>query len=132
MPTMSFSAFRSIFYAASKEYKKKTGKDLLTHPLAAELDNCDSPDTVLALLQKQADALEDSGKSHQTLMKWLNSTVHVLYMISVTLGEGIDLVSIDKQVFLMSLSMNSLFAAVISSKGHIYLDQRPSRGNFPL
>jgi hypothetical protein len=104
--TASYSTFRSIFHAASKEYKKKTGQDLRTHPLAVELHNCDSPDAVLELLQKQADALDDAGKSDQALMRWLDPTVHVLYMFSATLGEGIGLVSASELDFPVSSSMN--------------------------
>ena len=93
---VSFSTFRSIFHAASKEYRKKTGQDLRTHPLAAELDHCDSPDATSEILQNQANALDDAGKSDQTLMVWLNPTVNVLYMLSATLGEGVGLVSRPK------------------------------------
>jgi hypothetical protein len=97
--TASFSTFASIFHAASREYKKKTGKDLRTHPLAVELDNCNSPDAVLELLQNQADALDDAGNSDQKLMRWLGPTVHILYMFSATLGEGVGLVSASEQDF---------------------------------
>jgi hypothetical protein len=131
--TASHSTFRSIFHAASKVYKKKTGQDLRTHPLAVELTNCDSPNTVLKLFQKQADALDDAGKSAQALMRWLNPTVHILYVFSATLGTGIGLVSASEQDFPVSpvsSSMNILFVAVPSSEGHIYGNRRPSRGNF--
>jgi len=89
------STFQSIFDAASKEYEKKTGQDLQTHPLAAELDRCNSPDGVLHILQKQADAFDKTEKRDQTLMKWLNPTVHVLYTLSATIGEGVSKVSFD-------------------------------------
>ena len=91
---VSSSTFQYILDAASKEYKKKTGQDLRTHPFATELEQCNSSDGVLELLQKQADALEETGTSDRTLMKWLNPTVHVLYTFSETIGEGISLVSL--------------------------------------
>jgi hypothetical protein len=124
----SCSTFPSIFYAASKEYKKKTGQDLRIHPLAADFDNCDTPDAVLQLFQKQVHALDDARTSDQTLMKWLNPTVHVLYMLSATLGEGVGLVTL---VFPVTISspINVSFVAVSSSKGHIYRHCRPSRCN---
>jgi len=96
--TVSFSTFRSIFDTASKEYKKTTGQDLQTHPLAIELDHCDSPNAVLEILQKQVNTLDETGKCNQTLMKWLNPTVHLLSMFSATLGEGVALVSFSEQV----------------------------------
>jgi len=94
---IAFSTFSSIFDAASKEYKKKIGQDLQTHPLAAELDHCDSPDAILKVLQKQADALDDTGKCDQPWMKWLSPTVNLLFLFSATLGEGLTLVSFSKR-----------------------------------
>jgi len=91
---VSVSNFQSIFDAAFKEYEKKTGRDLRNHPLAADFDHCDSPDAVLNMFQKQADALDQSGNSDQTLVKWLNPTVHLLYMFSATIAEGVSLVSL--------------------------------------
>ena len=91
-PTSTFSTFRSIFDAAFKEYEKKTGQDLQTHPLAAKLDRCDSTDGVLDIFQKQADALDETAKRDQTLMKWLNPTVHVLHMLSATVGGTVSMV----------------------------------------
>ncbi|KAH9996134.1 hypothetical protein BJV74DRAFT_987004, partial [Russula compacta] len=85
------STFQSIFDAASTEYERKTGQDLQNHSFAAELDHCNSPDAVLEILQRQADALEEAGMSDQTLMKWLNPTVHVLYTFSETIGEGVSI-----------------------------------------
>jgi len=95
---VSVSTFQSIFDAASKEYEKKTGGDLRTHPFAAEFDHCDSPDAVLDIFQKQADALDQAGNSDQTLVKWLNPTVHLLYMFSATIAEGVGLVSLPECV----------------------------------
>ena len=85
--TASFSTFQSIFDAALKEYEKKTGKDLQTHPLAAELDQCNSPDAVLDILQKQADELDEIKERDQTSMGWLSPTIHVLYTLSATVGD---------------------------------------------
>jgi len=93
--TVSVSTFQSIFDAASNEYEKKTGRDLRNHPLAAEFDHCNSPDAVLDIFQKQADALDQAGKSDQTLVKWLNPTVHLLHMFSATIAVGVGLVSLN-------------------------------------
>ena len=55
LPTMSTSnlqgIFQEVFDAALKEYKKKTKKDLTTHPLARQLQCFDSPSDILAILQ---------------------------------------------------------------------------------
>ena len=49
----SRSNLDSIFKAALKTYKKKTGKDITSHPLATELQSCNSPDAILAVLRRQ-------------------------------------------------------------------------------
>src|SRR6266702_1181250 len=85
--------FQPIFDEALKEYKKKTGKELTTHPLAEEIKNCDSPEAILAILQGKANELNQSQSSDERLTKWLNPTVNVLNALSATLGEGVGTVS---------------------------------------
>ena len=82
-----------MFYASLKAYEKQTKKDLLAHPLAAQLQNCDSPVTILSVLQGQMQELEQSRSVDEKLTKWLNPTVHVLYAFSEALGEGLSLVN---------------------------------------
>jgi hypothetical protein len=92
-PTPSSSSnFQAIFNAALKAYEKHTKKDLLAHPLAAELQSCSSPSAILAVLQQQVQELNRSRGSNEGLTKWLDPTVHVLHAFSGTLGEGIGLV----------------------------------------
>ncbi|KAI0249040.1 hypothetical protein BJV78DRAFT_728169 [Lactifluus subvellereus] len=88
---LATSNFISIFDAASNEYKKLTKQDLHTHPLADQIHNCDSPDAVLVLFQRQAEAFDEFCKGDDRLMKWLDPTVHILFTFSATLGEGIAL-----------------------------------------
>jgi len=94
-PNASTSNFTPIFQAAYDEYKKLTGHDLATHPFAAELDQCDSPHSILGVLRKQSQAFTRSRKGDEKLMAWLNPIVHVLFTFCGTLGEGIGLVSIS-------------------------------------
>ncbi|KAH8997812.1 hypothetical protein EDB86DRAFT_3076349 [Lactarius hatsudake] len=58
----SFLFFKSqaIFYASMKEYEKKTKKDLLAHPLMAQLQTCNSPTDILAVLRTQVQQFEQS------------------------------------------------------------------------
>ena len=91
----STSNFQLIFNNALKTYEKRTKKDLLAHPLATELQNCDSPTKILAVLHRQVQALNQSLSSDDRWTKWLDPTVNVLYMLSETLGEGISLVSLE-------------------------------------
>jgi hypothetical protein len=110
--TMSTShvspTFQPIFDAASKQYEKKIGQDLRTHPFAAQFDHCNSPDAVLDIFQKQADVFDQAGNSDKTLVKWLNPTVRLLYMLSVTIAEGVSLVSLTKCVLCVSVFHKTL------------------------
>ncbi|KAH9016801.1 hypothetical protein EDB84DRAFT_710558 [Lactarius hengduanensis] len=89
--TATPSDFKSILDAALTEYKKKTGKELLDHPLAAEVQRCDSVDAILALFQGQAKAFQQFRDGDQRLMKWINPVVDVLFTFSATLSEGVSL-----------------------------------------
>lgn len=87
--------FQLVFNNALKEYEKRTKKDLLAHPLAAQLQACDSPSAVLAVLQLQVQALDQSQSNNTRWTKWLDPTVNVLYAFSETLGEGVSLVYLE-------------------------------------
>ena len=90
----SSSNFQLIFNNALEAYEKRTKNDLLAHPLAAELQNCNSPSNILAVLHRQVQGLDHSLSCDDRWTKRLDSTVTVLYMLSKTLGEGIGLVSL--------------------------------------
>src|SRR6201996_3437061 len=85
--------FKPIFEKALEEHKKKTGNDLTTHPLAAQIQGCDSPGAILTVLEGKANELNQSRSSDERLTKWLNPTVNILNALSVTLGQGIATVS---------------------------------------
>ena len=89
----STSTFQTIFEKALKEYKKKTGKDLTTHPLAAEINGCASPEAILAILERKARELNQPQGSDERLTKWLDPTVNILNALSATVGQGVGLVS---------------------------------------
>jgi hypothetical protein len=90
--TSSSSNFQLIINNALKAYEKRTKEDLLAHPLASQLQACDSPGDILAILQQQVQGLDQSSDDRWT--KWLNPTMSVLYSLSDTLGEGVSLVSL--------------------------------------
>ena len=78
-----------------KAYEKRTKKDLLLHPLASQLQACDSPTSILAVLQGQVEDLDQARKGDERLTKWLSPTVNVLLTFSDTLGEGVSLVRVQ-------------------------------------
>jgi hypothetical protein len=92
--TSSSSNYQTIFDNALEAYKKKTKRDLRSHPLLTKLETCNSPDAVLTLLREQIPAPDQSRNVDDKLTKWLNPTVNVLYTFSGAIGGGIGLVNI--------------------------------------
>ncbi|KAH9022682.1 hypothetical protein EDB85DRAFT_1895125 [Lactarius pseudohatsudake] len=88
----SSSNLQAIFNASIKEYQKKTKKDILLHPLMDQLQTCNSPADILAVLRTQVQQFEQSTSGDNKLTRWLNPTVNVLYAFSGALGEGVGLV----------------------------------------
>jgi hypothetical protein len=99
-PTASSSAsssssnFQLIINNALKAYEQRTKKDLLAHPLASQLQACNSTGDILAVLHQQVQGLDHSQSSDDRWNKWLDPTVNILYALSATLGEGVGLVSL--------------------------------------
>src|SRR5712672_2888581 len=91
----SHSNFVPIFNAALKSYKRKTKKDLASHPLLSSLQSCDSPEAVLTVLQDQIPAFNQSQNGDDRLTKWVSPTVNVLFTFSATVGQGVGLVCIE-------------------------------------
>ena len=95
----SSSHLGSILDVALNNYRKNTGNDLLSHPLAIELQRCDSVDSILSILQRQANTLEQLRDGNRGLMKWISSSVNILYTIFATLGDGVGLVRLRKRTY---------------------------------
>ena len=91
-PTSTSPNFQLIFDNALKEYKNRTKKDLLTHQFAHQFERCDSPDSILTILQQQVQELNQSQRQNETWTRWLDPTVKVLHALSETLGKGVTLV----------------------------------------
>jgi hypothetical protein len=81
--------FETIFTTALNAYNKQTKKDITSHPLSGQLQSCDSPSAILAVLRAQVQAFDNSQSADEKLTKWLDPTVNVLYAFSATLGNGV-------------------------------------------
>jgi hypothetical protein len=97
--------FQLIFEKALEEYKKKTGQDLTTHPLAAEINGAASPEFILVILKAKARELDQSQSSNERLTKWLDPTVNILNALSATLGQGVGMVSYNNYLRYSSVSL---------------------------
>ena len=96
----SSSSFQLIFDDALIAYKRHTKKDLLTHPLADQLEACKSASSILTVLQEQVQELNQSQRRNETWTRWLDPTVKVLHAFSETLGKGVTLVCLTSSTCL--------------------------------
>ena len=103
----SSSNFQVIINNALDMYNKRTKNDLLAHPLAPQLQACESPGAILAVLQQQVQGL-DQSRTDDRWTKWLDPTVNVLFAFSATLGAGVGLVCLRTCDYLRS-ALSHLF-----------------------
>ncbi|KAH9973635.1 hypothetical protein BJV74DRAFT_889043 [Russula compacta] len=118
----SSSNFQLIFSHALETYEKQTKKDLLAHPLAAQLQSCDSPSTILALLHQQVQDLNQSRNNDEKLTRWLDPTVNVIYAFSDTLGEGVSLVFSPAKVIFAGVGVLLLVAKDVRASQETLVD----------
>ena len=121
----SSSNFQVIFNSALKAYERRTKKDLLAHPLAAQLQTCTSHSSVLTVLQQQVQELDQpqSGDELESLTRWLNPTVKVLYTFLETLGEGVSLVC--PVISMSEMRFHIHFTGILSCESDLYRYRRP-------
>ena len=123
----SASTFTAIFEAASNYYKSLTGQDLRRHPLATELEsNNNSPESILGVFRKQAQALDKFRNGDDKLIKSLTPIVNILFTFSTTAGADIGLVSLC--YFLYACS--NIFLAILAHNGDLHWYWCSSRGEF--
>jgi hypothetical protein len=93
-PSSLSSNFRILFDAALQDYKDKTGNTLIDHPIAKQLETCESVNSITAILHEYARGFREFRGNDGRLMKALNSSVDVLCSpsISSALNETIGLV----------------------------------------
>lgn len=93
--TSAFSSspynFQSVFDAALEAYEKRTKSNLLTHPIATQLQSCGSPTTILSVLHDLIRQFDRRRSSDERLSNWLKPTVNVLCSLCVTLGQSVGL-----------------------------------------
>ena len=125
----SISNFTAICDTASNEYKALTKQDLATHPFAAALQGCGSPDSVLNVFRDQARAFAKVCDGDGKLMEWLTPIVNILFTFSESLGEGVGLVS--PLSFYMSRCYTTVSVGIFACKDDFHRNQCPSWGTPP-
>jgi len=80
---------------ALDRFAKRTGQDLRSHPLAAVIDKCESPELILALFKVQSQAFDQFRNGDRKLIDWLTPVVNGLHAISTNtvISAGASFVS---------------------------------------
>ena len=84
------SHLRVLFDAALRDYQNQTGIALAEHPLSAQLQNCDSVESITAVLCEQTQAFSEFQRNDK-ILRPLKKTVSVLYKLSATANFGQDI-----------------------------------------
>jgi hypothetical protein len=82
-----------LFEAALQDYEEQTGIVLVKHPLAEQLQNCDSVESVTTVLREQTQAF-GNFRGKDKVLRSLKTAVSVLHKLSATadIGRAIGLV----------------------------------------
>ena len=75
---------KSLFETALNEFEKRAGTNLVQHQIIDKLVNCESADSVIDVLQEQAQSFRNFRGDDGKLMTWLKRTVNVLYALSTS------------------------------------------------
>ena len=88
------SAFDSLIQSVLDDYQIQTGVDLQRHPLALQLDRCDSVQSLTEVLQQQAQTFHEFREANNRIITLLNHAAQALHRLStpVVYAEGISLV----------------------------------------
>jgi hypothetical protein len=97
---MSSSNFQSILDAALDNYSNQTGINLINHPSAEQIQNCQSPDDVLKLLLERESAFKDYRDKYRNFIGSLRPIVQAVHAFSSILGEAAGLVSSAHSILL--------------------------------
>ena len=101
-----------------KAYEKKTKTDLHTHPLATQLQSCNSSSDILAVLLDKVNEFEKSRSHNERLSSWLGPTINVLYAFSSTVGQGVGLVSLNGST-LTTINAHFLVTDILTCEYHL-------------
>jgi len=84
--------FQTLFESALHAYEKKTGVTLAQHPLAQQLQGCQSTQEIIALLQGQIQAFDEFRRDK--VIKTIKATLSILTPLSAaaSLADAFGLV----------------------------------------
>jgi hypothetical protein len=76
------SHLRELFERALRDYEDQTGIALASHPLAQQIQSCNSVDSVLDILQQQAQAFTEFRRGDGRITKPLKSAMSAVHALS--------------------------------------------------
>ena len=100
--TSSTSNFK-LFTDALADYAQTTGIDLSTNPLAGTLEQSDSLEDMLQILQEREKAFKKFRNRNRQLINYVSPCVTVLHAISETLGEALSLPAVSYACHLVNV-----------------------------
>jgi hypothetical protein len=82
--------FRELFESALQAYEKKAGVTLAEHPLAIQLQTCESVESITTVLQGQAQLFSEY-RGRDKVMKSIKNTVSIMSRLSATASLAVDI-----------------------------------------
>jgi hypothetical protein len=123
----SSSSFQVLFAAALQDYEIRTRISLVNHPFAKQLEECDSLDSIIAILREQAKGFREFKGDNGKLMKSVKCSVDILYILSTStvLGESVGVVRPKPSSKFLVLDHCS--PAIPACESHIRWNCHPTR-----
>ena len=115
-PTASGSSpsnFQIIINNALEAYQKRTKMNLLDHPLASQIQDCNSSGDILTILRQQIQGLDQSRSVDERWTKWLDPTIHVL----LTFSQAAGTVGLVRHVLIRDLYSHISLAGILTRNG---------------
>ena len=112
------SRFRALFQSALQSYEKKAGVRMADHPLALQLQNCHTVESITAVLQDQAQVLSEFPGSDR-VMTSIQSTVSILTRLSATASLSVDIDLVRQQPLVACSTALIVFTAIPNRESNI-------------
>jgi hypothetical protein len=125
---MSSTSNIQLITDALVDYANITGIDLSNNSFAAAIEQANSPEAILELLQEREKAFKDYREGDRKLIGCLSPAVNVIQAFSGILGEAVSLVS--HTCHLVTLLNVTSSGPLPTSKGIVRWDRCPPLCSF--
>jgi hypothetical protein len=117
------TSFQLLFDSALQGYERKTGVNLIKHPLALQLQNCHSVEEITSLLQGQTQAFNDF-RENDKIIKSIEIIVSILSPLSAAASLTNAVGVVRRNVLVTSVA--SLIPPFHSDSFHLRQQYRPA------